>query len=72
MDRADIVHDNFLRRVAAGDLPAGNAPSGPLSATGAVSVFRAGCLSRAETVWCRELMLRLALCIPCLIRCSER
>ena len=47
MDRADIVHDNFLRRVAAGDLPAGNAPSGPLSATGAVSVFRAGCLSRA-------------------------
>ena len=47
MDRADIVHDNFLRRVAEGDLPIGAAPSGPLSATQAVSVFRAGCLSRA-------------------------
>ncbi|MDW4549321.1 thiamine pyrophosphate-dependent enzyme [Defluviimonas sp. D31] len=47
MDRADIVHDNFLRRVAAGDLPGGAAPSGPLSAAEAVSVFRAGCLSRA-------------------------
>ncbi len=47
MDRADIVHENFLRRVAAGDLPEGVAPSGPLSATEAVSVYRAGCLSRA-------------------------
>lgn len=47
MDRADIVHENFLRRVAAGDLPVGDAPSGPLSATGAVAIFRAGCLSRA-------------------------
>ena len=47
MDRADIVHENFLRRVAAGDLPAGAAPSGPLSAAEAVAVFRAGCLSRA-------------------------
>lgn len=47
MDRADIVHENFLRRVASGDLPAGAAPSGPLSATAAVSVYRAACLSRA-------------------------
>ncbi|MCB2136276.1 MAG: MFS transporter [Rhodobacteraceae bacterium] len=47
MDRADIVHENFLSRVAAGDLPAGAAPSGPLSAAEAVSVYRAGCLSRA-------------------------
>jgi 2-oxoisovalerate dehydrogenase E1 component len=47
MDRADIVHDNFLRRVAAGDLPAGNPPSGPLTGPQAVAVFRAGCLSRA-------------------------
>ena len=47
MDRADIVHENFLRRVAAGDLPAGKPPTGPLPATEAVSVFRAACLSRA-------------------------
>ncbi len=47
MDRADIVHENFLRRVAAGDLPAGKPPTGPLPAPEAVSVFRAACLSRA-------------------------
>jgi 2-oxoisovalerate dehydrogenase E1 component len=47
MDRADIVHDNFLRRVAARDFPAGRAPAGPLSAAGAVQVYRAACLSRA-------------------------
>jgi len=47
MDRAEIVHQNFLRRVAAGDLPGGTLPSGPLSPAGAVSLFRAGCLSRA-------------------------
>lgn len=47
MDRADIVHENFLRRVAAVDFPGGRAPAGPLSAEAAVGVFRAGCLSRA-------------------------
>ncbi|MCB2129302.1 MAG: MFS transporter [Rhodobacteraceae bacterium] len=47
MDRADIVHENFQRRVAAGDLPRGSAPSGPLVATDAVAIFRAGCTSRA-------------------------
>jgi 2-oxoisovalerate dehydrogenase E1 component len=47
MDRADIVHENFLRRVASGDLPGGAAPSGPLSTAEAVSIYRAGCLSRA-------------------------
>ncbi|MBZ0162290.1 MAG: MFS transporter [Notoacmeibacter sp.] len=47
MDRADIVHENFLRRVASGDLPKGAAPSGPLGPNEAVAVFRAGCLSRA-------------------------
>ena len=47
MDRADIVHENFLKRVASGDLPAGATPSGPLSAAEAVAVYRAGCLSRA-------------------------
>ncbi len=47
MDRADIVHDNFLTRVAARDFPAGKAPAGPLSATDAVTIFRAACTSRA-------------------------
>ncbi|MFO1175906.1 MAG: thiamine pyrophosphate-dependent enzyme [Paracoccaceae bacterium] len=47
MDRADIVHDNFLRRVAARDFPAGTAPAGPLTATDAVAAYRAGCLTRA-------------------------
>jgi 2-oxoisovalerate dehydrogenase E1 component len=47
MDRADIVHENFLRRLAARDLPAGPPPSGPLAAVGAVAIYRAGCLSRA-------------------------
>ncbi|MCT8331537.1 dehydrogenase E1 component subunit alpha/beta [Albidovulum sediminis] len=47
MDRADIVHENFLRRVAARDLPPGEAPSGPLSAADAVAGYRAGCLTRA-------------------------
>mgnify|MGYP002778460249 FL=1 len=47
MDRADIVHDNFLRRVAARDLPQGRPPAGPLTARQAVGLFRAGCLTRA-------------------------
>ncbi len=47
MDRADIVHENFLRRVAARDLPPGRAPAGPLTAEGARQAFRAGVLTRA-------------------------
>ncbi|MCV2863501.1 thiamine pyrophosphate-dependent enzyme [Albidovulum sediminicola] len=47
MDRADIVHENFLRRVAARDLPPGAAPSGALSRAEAVAAYRAGCLTRA-------------------------
>ena len=47
MDRADIVHENFLRRIAAHDFPVGAPPSGPLSAVDAVRVFRSACLSRA-------------------------
>jgi 2-oxoisovalerate dehydrogenase E1 component len=47
MDRADIVHDNFLTRVAARDFPAGNPPSGPLTPTDAVTIFHAACTSRA-------------------------
>jgi 2-oxoisovalerate dehydrogenase E1 component len=47
MDRAEIVHENFLRRVAARDFPAGNPPSGSFPPELAVQAFRAGCLTRA-------------------------
>ncbi|MBL9054601.1 MAG: MFS transporter, partial [Tabrizicola sp.] len=47
MDRCEIVHENFLRRVAARDFPAGRAPTGPLSPELAVQAFRAACLTRA-------------------------
>ena len=47
MDRADIVHDNFRRRVFARDFPAGAAPAGPLTPAQAVAIFRGACLSRA-------------------------
>lgn len=52
MDRADIVHENFLRRVAARDFPEGKPPSAfPPSATlnphDAVAIYRAQVLSRA-------------------------
>jgi len=47
MDRAEIVHENFLRRVAARDFPSGQFPAGPLGREQAVALYRAGCLSRA-------------------------
>lgn len=47
MDRAEIVHQNFLDRVAAGQLPAGSSPRAGLSGPQAVALFRAQCLSRA-------------------------
>ncbi len=47
MDRCEIVHENFLARVAAGDLPGGRPPAGPLTGPLAVSLFRSGCTSRA-------------------------
>jgi 2-oxoisovalerate dehydrogenase E1 component len=47
MDRCEIVHDNFLRQVAAKTFPAGKVPSGPLTPDLAVQAFRAGCLTRA-------------------------
>lgn len=47
MDRAAIVHENFLARVAARDLPAGRPPAGPMSPETALQAFRAGVLTRA-------------------------
>lgn len=47
MDRAQIVHENFLTRVAQGHLPDGAAPRPGLSNTEAVSLYRSQVLSRA-------------------------
>ncbi|MBU6207108.1 MAG: MFS transporter, partial [Alphaproteobacteria bacterium] len=58
MDRADIVHNNFLRRVAAGDLPQGAPPSDALNASDAVSLYRAACLSRALDINSRAMQRR--------------
>ncbi|MCB4457674.1 dehydrogenase E1 component subunit alpha/beta [Leisingera sp. McT4-56] len=55
MDRAQIVHQNFLDRVQAGKLPAGAAPGGPLAAAEAVSAFRAQVLSRALDLTSRDM-----------------
>jgi 2-oxoisovalerate dehydrogenase E1 component len=55
MDRAQIVHDKFRARVAAGDLPPGPAPAGPLTAADAVTLFRAGCMTRALDIVSREM-----------------
>lgn len=55
MDRALIVHEAFLRRVAAGDLPDGARPSGPLGPLDAVALFRAQCLSRALDLQSRDM-----------------
>ena len=47
MDRAAIVHENFIRRVAERDFPAGRSPDGTLNNVKAVSIYRSGCLTRA-------------------------
>ncbi|WP_264211686.1 thiamine pyrophosphate-dependent enzyme [Leisingera thetidis] len=55
MDRAQIVHQNFLDRVQAADFPAGAAPAGPLEASEAVGTFRAQVLSRALDLTSRAM-----------------
>lgn len=47
MDRVAIVHENFLRRVAQEDFPAGEPAGGPLGAGLALSIYRTACLTRA-------------------------
>ena len=47
MDRAEIVHQNFLARVAAGDLPPGRPPCGALTDDQARGLFAAQLVSRA-------------------------
>tara|TARA_B110000208_G_scaffold69623_1_gene89793 strand:- start:3391 stop:5574 length:2184 start_codon:yes stop_codon:yes gene_type:complete len=46
MDRADVVDKAFRTRLAARDFPGIQPTSGPLTAEGAVAIFRAQCLSR--------------------------
>lgn len=55
MDRAEIVHNNFRKRAAAGHWPSGRAASGPLSTTEAVEIYRAACLSRALDITSRAM-----------------
>ena len=55
MDRSVIVHENFLRRAAAGDLPAGAPPHGPLAPAQAVQLYRTGCLTRALDITSRKM-----------------
>ena len=46
MDRAEIVHENFLRRVALHDFPQGPAACDAGSGAQLVGIFRSQCLSR--------------------------
>ncbi len=55
MPRAQIVHDNFLRRVPARDFPAGKAPVPGLGAEAAVAIYRAQVESRALDLQARAM-----------------
>ena len=55
MDRAQIVHQNFLDRVQSGQLPQGRDPAGPLHAAEAVATYRAQVLSRALDLTSRAM-----------------
>lgn len=47
LDRVSIVHENFLRRVAAQDFPVGESPVGAMTGEEALGLYRAQVLSRA-------------------------
>ena len=55
MDRSVIVHENFLRRVAAEDLPGGQPPTEGLESHQAVQLFRSACLTRALDITSRRM-----------------
>jgi 2-oxoisovalerate dehydrogenase E1 component len=57
MDRVQIVHKNFLRRVAAGEFPAGQSAGG-LDAQTALSLYRSQVLSRALDIESRAMQKR--------------
>jgi 2-oxoisovalerate dehydrogenase E1 component len=62
MDRADIIHQNFLRRVSEGDFPPGQASAtlleAGLSAADFVGIFRSQVLSRQLDRTSRKLQAR--------------
>ena len=62
MDRADIVHDNFLARIGAGNLPRPSAAVSPaeagLAACDLVTLFRSQVLSRQLDRMSRKLQAR--------------
>ena len=55
MDRANIVHGNFLRRVAANELPTGAVPKSGLDPYTAVEIYRAQLTSRALDITSRRM-----------------
>ena len=55
MDRVEIVHGNFLRRVAARDFPVGETPLGALTPEMALEMFEAQVLSRALDIQSRAM-----------------
>ncbi|MEO0939169.1 MAG: thiamine pyrophosphate-dependent enzyme [Pseudomonadota bacterium] len=55
MSRVSIVHEGFLRRVAAEEFPKGAAPDGPLGREDAKALFAAMCLSRSLDIVSREM-----------------
>jgi 2-oxoisovalerate dehydrogenase E1 component len=58
MDRVSIVHENFLRRVAAQDFPDGTTRSDGLSDKDALSLFKSQVLSRALDLESRQMQSR--------------
>ena len=58
MDRVQIVHDNFLRRVAARDFPGGEAATPSLTQEAALGLYRSQVLSRALDIESRAMQKR--------------
>ncbi len=58
MDRVQIVHENFLRRVAAEEFPEGKTERSALDAETAMTLYRAQVLSRALDIESRAMQKR--------------
>lgn len=58
MDRVQIVHENFLRRVATGEFPQGKTDVSALGAEEALGLYRAQVLSRALDLESRAMQKR--------------
>lgn len=55
MDRVQIVHENFLLRMASEDFPKGRAPNGRLKNEAALSLYKSQVLSRALDIESRAM-----------------